>query len=248
MKFATLVLIFITSSLAPAAVAPYVPGLENVEQREYDFAAGEKVIVENPSGAIQISVNERPRVTVQVTKNAKQFSERCQLNIEKSEFSEVIVQVIAPLGETCAADVTLIVPADVALRLIAGTGSINTSGTKGPLFFQLGTGSITASGVFTRVEGQSGTGKVEINGVTGGGSINAGNGPVDLKFLSYPKGDLALKTGSGDATLVFPKGTKINASLTSGTGQVTNEIEQHSSADFGLNAMSGTGNVKVQAY
>lgn len=236
-------LLMLTGSIAFAAVMSTAP--ETVV-REYDFNAVEKIRVENTSGRITITPMERPKIVITMVK--KKFSERCTVQTEKSEFSEVEVRIEKPIGEECEVDVSITAPPEVALNLWSGSGSVDVTGMKGELAFNVGSGSVKADGAFKKIDGKSGSGNVDINGVAGGGNISVGTGTVNLRILENVAGKLDVKTGSGDATLTFPKDSKVNAQLATGSGDVTNDIATSDSAEYGVSVKTGSGDVKVKAY
>lgn len=239
-----LILFFLLpGSIALAAVIGNQP--EKVE-REYDGIGVDKLLVENSSGRINIVAGDRPRVVITATK--VNFPEKCTFTTEKTDFSEIIVRVERPVGQDCTVDLDIAVPKQISLNLWTGYGQVDVKGVEGNLKFNAGSGSITASGKFAKVEGKVGSGNVEINGVNGGGSVSAGSGNVSLKFAADILGSFDVKTGSGNAQLNFPVGSKIKAQLGAGSGTIENDLQTSESADFGISAKTGSGNLKVTTY
>lgn len=239
-----LILFFLLpGSIALAAVIGNQP--EKIE-REYDAIGVDKLHVENSSGRINIVAGDRPRIVISATKT--NFPEKCTITTEKSDFSEVIVRVERPVGQDCTVDLDIAVPKEISLNLWSGAGQVDINGIEGSLKFNAGSGSISANGKFSRVEGKVGSGNVTVNGVNGEGSVSAGSGNVTLKFASDLKGNFDVKTGSGNAQLNFPVGSKIRADLGAGSGAIENDVQTSESADFGVSAKSGSGNLKVTTY
>lgn len=214
--------------------------------REYEPTGVERIQIENVSGKINVRQMERHRFIANVTK--KKFSENCKLTIEKTTPDVILVRIDGPSFDECESDFDLQVPKEVDLTINAGAGAVDVSGVEGRLSYRVGTGNVNANGNFKSVEGRSGTGSVNITGIEGQGKIETGSGSVSLKFNSDPKGDFVVDAGTGDATVLVPKGLRIRAELASATGTVTNEISTSAKADFGLNLKSGTGAITVKSY
>lgn len=230
----------------PLAFAAVMTGTPSPEFREYQALGVEKVRIENTSGRITVSPVSVDKVEIWATK--RKFSDKCSYLTEKSDYAEIIVKVERTIGEDCEVDIEMKIPKDADLNIWSGSGNVNISGLEGNLVFNVGSGSVTASGKFKKVEGKSGSGSVDISGLTTGGSISVGSGPVNLRYLDYPTGRMDVKTGSGDANILFPKGSKVNAALDTGSGDVSNEIGSTESADFGINVKTGSGDLKIKAY
>lgn len=220
-------------------------GNPNAEYREYDFNALEKIRVVNTSG--KITVNPMPAQKVIISINKKKFSERCTADITRPEIAQILVEVNKPLGEICEADIELQVPKDVALDITSGSGNVDVNGVSGALHFTIGSGSLQAKGDFKSLEGKSGSGDVKLEGLGHGGNVNVGSGHVDMSFIDNPQGEVDVKTGSGNATLHFPKDSKIKASLEAGSGATDNQF-MNSPSGFGVSLKSGSGDLTVKSY
>ncbi len=216
------------------------------EFREYLTIAVDKIQVENTSGKITITPVTINKVEIWATK--RKFSESCVFSTEKSDYSEILVKVARNAGDECEVDLELKVPKEAALNIVSGSGDVSIDGSEGKLNFNIGSGSLVANGKFKKVDGKSGNGSVEINGLTTGGNLSVGSGSVQLRYLEYPTGRLEVKTGAGSADIAFPKGSKITASLDTGSGKIENELGSSGSADFGLTVKTGSGDLKVKAY
>ncbi|MBX3020654.1 MAG: DUF4097 family beta strand repeat protein [Bdellovibrionales bacterium] len=233
--------------LMNSALAAVPTGIDpNTILHEYDANGVERIQIDNVAGKITLRLTERPRVIANVTK--KKFPEQCALTFEKPTPELVVFRATGPSFEECEADFDVQVPKKIDVTINAGVGPVNVSGTEGRLEFRVGTGNVNANGTFSDVQGRSGTGEIEINGINGGGSITSGSGRVTLKFNEDPKGDFNVSAGTGDATVLLPKGFRFRGELASGTGSVKNELMSIPKADFGLTLKSGTGDVTVKSY
>lgn len=233
--------------LSLSANAAPLPGIPEVTHREFNFTSGQRVVIRNTAGRITIGISDRDRMIVSATRRTG--GEGCAFSADKSvDLTEVAVTVTAPKGQPCEIDLDVKVPAKINLNVSSDTGAVHVAGVQGELTFGIGTGAMVANGRFKRVEGKSGSGDVEIEGLEGAGRLEVGTGSLNLKFLGAPTGDMEVRTGTGDAIFSIPKDSKLNASLTSGTGGVENEFQSSTGGDFNLNAKTGTGDLKVKAY
>jgi DUF4097 and DUF4098 domain-containing protein YvlB len=241
-------LVFVGSVVTCSVItgAAVMTGTAPPEFQEYQALTVDKIRIENTSGKITVSPMIVDKVEISATK--RKFSDRCSYRTEKTEYNEIHVKVERPIGEDCEVDLDIKVPKEANLNIWSGSGPVNITGMEGNLTFNLGSGSVTANGKFKKVEGKSGSGSVDIAGLTTGGSISVGSGPVNLRFLDYPTGRMDVKTGNGDTNISFPKGSKVNASLNTGSGDVVNELGTYESADFGITVKTGSGDLKIKAY
>lgn len=244
----TMLLLFALNTAWAAVTSSLDP---NTAIKEYQAAGVSKVQIDNVQGRINVRVGDRTdRIIATVVK--KKFSEKCSYIQEKSQDKSaddvVLFRIEGPSFEECDADFDIQVPKQMDLVVNAGAGAVVINGIEGRLDFRVGAGSLEATGAFKHVEGRTGAGAISINGISGGGKVESGNGRVALKFSDDPKGDFVLNAGTGDASVMLPKGLRMRADLTSGMGQVNNEVGSVSRADFGLNMKSGTGDITVKSY
>jgi len=245
----TLSILLLVGSIVTCSIitgAAVMTGTAPPEFREYQAIGVDKIHIENTSGKITVSPMAIDKVEISATK--RKFSDKCSYQTEKTEYNEIHVKVERSIGEDCEVDVDIKVPKDADLNIWSGSGPVQISDMEGNLIFNLGSGSVTAKGKFKKVDGKSGSGAVDIAGLTTGGTISVGSGPVNLRYLDYPTGRMDVKTGNGDANISFPKGSKVNASLSTGSGDVVNEIGTYESAEFGLSVKTGSGDLKIKAY
>lgn len=117
------------------------------------------------------------------------------------------------------------------------------------MVFKIGSGDISADGSFKKIEGKSGSGDIDVKGLAGGGELKTGSGEINITFASSPiKGVLDIKTGSGDATLFFPKGARVKTSFLAGSGQVSSELGDNPNAPFLVSMKAGSGDLKIKSY
>jgi DUF4097 and DUF4098 domain-containing protein YvlB len=219
------------------------------ETKEFDTKDMTELSIENQSGKIKISSLENSKASVTATKN--KFSEKCTMTLEKKGMKLVVkVEKTNSLSvEECDVDFDIKVPKGVDTEITQGMGSINISGLHGTLEFKLGLGDIMADGSFKKVDGKSGSGKVELKGLSGPGELKTGKGDILLSFNKIlSKGEFEIKSGMGDATVLFPKGSKIKSSFKAGSGDLSNELGDSADADFKISMKTGMGSLKIKAY
>jgi len=127
----------------------------------------------------------------------------------------------------------------------AGTGDISVSALTGSLVFKSGTGRLSGEACAPALEVKSGTGSVDLKGLCGPAEVKAGTGEVRLAWAKAPaSGEVLVNAGTADIALVFPEGTRLEASLSSGTGSVANDFA--AGGKFAVTAKSGTGDVSLK--
>lgn len=240
MKRYTLALISLVCCLAFAAP----------ESKVFESKGLIGVSVENTSGKVVISSTEDAKVTVVATKN--KFSDKCKMTVERSG-NKLVIKVEKTSSffstEVCDVDFQVNVPKAVDLDLAAGSGDLTVNGIQGDLTFIVGSGDILANGTFKKIDGKSGSGNIAIKGLTGGGELKTGSGEIDLTYLvSSLNGELDLKSGSGDAMILFPKGTKVKTSYKTGSGELSNELGDYPEAAFKISMKAGSGDLKIKSY
>lgn len=234
----------LNSSLAFAVGNPLVnPG---VEHREFDYNGVDKLIISNSSGRITIS--PMPLQKIEITINKRKFGERCGLSVRKEEATMVIIKVDKPLGEVCEVDFDVRVPKELSAELTSGSGSITVDGLESDLKFDIGSGNLKANGKWKKVDGKTGSGSVDIAGINGPVALKVGSGQVNLGFAENARGDVSVTTGTGDAQLMFPKGTKLRTALNTANGSVDNQVGESSRPEINVSVTAGSGDLSVKAY
>jgi hypothetical protein len=120
--------------------------------------------------------------------------------------------------EDCQVGLTIRVPADLAVDISAGSGSIAVRGLSGPLHLTVTSGSITMTHVSGPVWASAGSGSVSgyrlvspaLDAVIGSGSLQVG-------LAATPK-TLSLAIGSGYAHIIVPLGARMRTVTNAGAG------------------------------
>ncbi|HUT85935.1 MAG TPA: DUF4097 family beta strand repeat-containing protein [Elusimicrobiales bacterium] len=150
------------------------------------------------------------------------------------------------------------------LRLKSGSGDIDLVGIAGYADVSTGSGDITLANVKGNVKLSTGSGDIEgvmysndvvvsigsgntkLSGLLGSLRHNSGSGSL-LAIWDKPviKGEVSLKKGSGDTELYFPKGSKIDVDIRTGSGRVRNEFGFSPGNDFIIHGKTGSGDIYI---
>lgn len=247
----------------PVALLALSVAAAKSEVREFPSEGLEEVKVENTSGRVSIVAlsgsargggrrgGQSNKTIVSAIKT--QFSDQCSMNIERVG-NTLYVKVEKSTFfsfENCEVNFEIKTPKSVNLNLSNGSGDLKINGIHGRLEFSTGSGQVLADGEFLDFNGKSGSGDVSLNGLLGGGQLRTGSGDIHLTFANTsagmaPKGVLDIKSGSGDAILLFPKGTLIKTNYEGGSGKISNEIGESARAGFVVSMQTGSGDLKIK--
>lgn len=220
------------------------------ETKEFDGKGLGELKVENLSGDTIVKGTEAEKAMVLI--NRGNFSEKCKLTSVRTG-KTLIVKVerssAFSFNEECEVEFEISVPKSVNLNIAVGSGKIRVNGVQGNLAFKIGSGDISADGDFKKINGTTGSGDVDVKGLSGGGEVQTGSGAVHLTYAVSPsKGELEIKTGSGNSTLLFPIGAKIQTTFAAGSGELNNELGDTDKAPFKISMKAGSGNLKIRSY
>jgi hypothetical protein len=120
--------------------------------------------------------------------------------------------------EDCQVSLTIRVPANLAVDVSVGVGSVTVRGLTGPLHLSATSGSIMMTGVSGPVWASAGAGSVagdrlrspELDTVIGSGSVQLG--------LAATPRTLNLAIGAGSAHIAVPPGTRLRTQVSPGAG------------------------------
>ncbi len=219
------------------------------ETKEFESKSLTEVDIKNTSGKVTVVATDSPKATVVATKN--KFLDNCNLVMEQKAGRLILkVEKTGILSfSNCDVDFALNVPKTLNLKLQTGSGNFKVKGIQGSLYFKIGSGNIDADGDFKEINGIMGSGDVFVKGLAGGGEIETGSGNIDLTYAEgFKKGELEISTGSGDATILFPIGSKVDSDFQAGTGKISNELGDTPHAPFVVSMQAGSGNLKIKSY
>ena len=206
-------------------------------------------LVDIKNGAGDVSVVGENVEEVTVTANLKKWSSDCQLKVEQSSKKvKISAEQTAVYGPECVADLTVVAPLAVKLDIETGSGDVDVANTTGGLTFRTGSGNMkVASANLQRLEGKTGSGNVTIAAALAEGELKAGSGNIKLTFPKAPTAGLVtIVSGSGNTSVQMPKETKVSSDLKTGSGNVTNELDDIKDAKFKLSIRTGSGDVSIK--
>ncbi len=205
------------------------------------------ILVDTPSGGVEVNAggeivevertlsygNERPEVIEQVEDGVLTLSVQCQGG--------------GFLIGGCGAEYVITAPADVALEIDTGSGSIEVNGITGGGRLDTGSGGIDLEGVGGELSADTGSGSIEGSAlVLTSISASTGSGGVALEFASAPD-VVEVSTGSGSVEVTVPEGTYA-VSLDSSSGSETIEgVVDDPAAERTITVDTGSGGILVQA-
>lgn len=164
----------------------------------------------------------------------------------------------------CEVDYRVEVPANLGLRIEAGSGDVTVRNVNGRLDLQAGSGDVNVINAGGPARVSAGSGDIDVDGVrgdlsleTGSGSVEAdgiqaktviakaGSGDLDLVFAG-PPGSVTAETGSGDAQLELPAGS-YNVTADSDSGEEDVEVASDPGAPNTVDVHAGSGDVQVDS-
>ncbi len=237
--------IFRSLAVMLLVLVPAMSWAETVS-REFDAVGIKSLSVNNMSGEITVSVTTTGKALVDASK--VRFPEGCKLVMERSG-GKLSVETSQRRwsGNSCRVHLDIKVPAVVSLDIKNGSGDIEVEGTNGPIEFKLGSGDVMVQAMVTDLNGSSGSGNISVSGLTGNANLKLGSGDIRLEYSSLPtQGNIKIKNGSGDSTIILPKGSVILTNLSTGSGRIYNEIGDAAGAPFKVNITTGSGKLSIK--
>lgn len=141
-----------------------------------------------------------------------------------------------PVGPSCEAGLTVVLPSDTQLEVRAGNGPIVASDLTGPVDVASGDGRIELSRIDGDVVAHSGNGRVEVTDVAGSATVSSNDGAV---VVSGVDGDVVeARSGNGRVEVSDVTGS---ATVSSSDGKV---VVSGIGGDL-IEARSGNGSVEV---
>ncbi len=145
----------------------------------------------------------------------------------------------------CRASVTVRVPAGAAVTVHSGNGDVELSGLSGPVRVDAGAGDISASDLSGPTDLHTGSGDVEGDALSSP-TVRAGSGSGDLELLfSAPPAEADAETGSGDVTLLVPRGAAYAVDAETSSGDRVVGVQTSRRSGHALHVRSGSGDVSV---
>lgn len=238
-------------------------------QKSFKSKKIDTIEISQSSGNVRVEKSSGSLIHVKATK--KKFYKGCRLTIERKD-KTLVVSVKKKkkwnfnVFQACEVELTILIPTKLKQIIRSGSGDVSIQKTLGDIDFVTGSADITISTVSDRIQGRSGSGTVTVTSLsegksvdlkTGSGSITvnnshknldlrSGSGDITIKQLKhYKNGEIAIRTGSGDATLTFPKQALLKTSFRSGSGSISSEFKNSEQSSFSVSMQSGSGSLKI---
>jgi hypothetical protein len=243
-----LLLVFITSS-----GCSLVGDITVTKVIDAKVAAGPELVVDVPVGSVTIKAGLTQEVIVTGTLGGADQPTLDAVEVavvQEGDKTSVIAK--GPNGKAWKADLTITTPARTNLTLTSGVGTAAVSGLEGRARAVMGVGDLT----------------VATQTLTGDSSFECGTGNVTLGIIAWPKeSTLKAESGVGNAVVRIPAKLGMNVDASAGVGQIDTKGlifkgEAKSKSLVGgaikgrtedvpdgrtLKAVSGTGNVRIEA-
>ncbi len=220
---------------------------KSTETREFSAKNIKKISAQNSSGSISVvaTASEKGTLFIENIKN----EDNCKVVTEEKDGTLAIkVKKLDLFASDCEINFKISAQKNIDLELANGSGDINVNGVSGDLAYKVGSGQVTVDSQVKELEGKSGSGDISIKGLTSNASIKAGSGKISLVYSVAPAvGELDIKTGSGNADVVFPKSAKIHTSFMAGSGAVKNALGETIDSKFKVSMKAGSGNLNITA-
>jgi hypothetical protein len=168
-----------------------------------------------------------------------------------------------PAGN-CNLDFHVTAPARLPLNVSGSAGDLNVSGFHGHVTLSDGSGNLSASRLAGTISLSSGSGDITASGLTGGlVRVSNGSGNIDVTGLAATdvvggenSGDITLtftraprrvsvENGSGNITLVLPRGPSYQVDARSSSGNVGIGVKTRPSAPYAITAINGSGDISI---
>lgn len=157
-------------------------------QFSYDFKPGDKLVVDNYNGTVEIEGWEQAKIDVSGVKWARSKEELKDVKVEaKRGEGRVDIRTEPPPVRrgSSGARYTIKLPRQAVLELIkSSNGSIRVNSLEGPVRLRTSNGAIRVADVKGDVTGETSNGAVEAVRVTGGMRVVTSNGRVKLEGVN----------------------------------------------------------------
>ena len=224
--------------------------IENANKWEFNAEEASVIKVGTGSGEIEIDAVKGNSIKAEVI--GKYDIDKCEISTEikngtlyfsaKSKKTRWFWQ-----SSNCKAGFKVTAPANKKLILSSGSGLMKISDFADGGKFKSGSGTIEFKNLSGPIEVKRGSGMVKGDVYSEDFNSASGSGILNVSWNKAPKkGNVSIKTGSGDATLIFPGETKMGIHYKSGSGSFNSEFGSDLKADFKIDYKSGSGSLNIK--
>lgn len=202
---------------------------------------------------------------VEVKKNKKPWGDDCKVNFEISlpkkmdmhiNIGSGNVNIVGVEGESeinmGSGDLNYQAAWIDEVTVRSGSGDIDIQGIAGEVDILTGSGAIDLAYAEHAVPAslvlRSGSGSIEAKGLKGDADIITGSGAIELAYSKQiqDKGEISIKSGSGDAKIHFPKNlSAVKVDHKAASGKVKSDVAQKDDAAWAIYMRSASGGLKI---
>lgn len=235
MRHAFLGALLLTAGCTGVAFADAI----EVTRHEAKVAPGARVTVDSDGGSITVRPGPAGMVKVEAERHAASAEAARALDVQVREVAggvQVSYKRTRTRGERVA--FTIEAPADAALALATGGGSIDVRGTTAGVDARSGGGSVHVADVRGRVRARTGGGSISVERVDGTVDATSGGGSITVAAARL-RGDNAVETGGGSVDVRLPDGARLRVEGATGGGGVHNDFGWPAARTGGAGRFSG---------
>lgn len=207
----------------------------------------EKLKLNSASGRIVIQGKKGADSTIEANKGL--WDKNCKLDMQQNGKTLVVDVKRTDSSSTyrCEVDFKITLPLEADVEIKSGSSDIDIVEVSGKFEVKLGSGKLNIEkSLVKELEARTGSGDVVIDGDVENAELRLGSGDVKIKYNKVPtKGELDIRSGSGNATIRMPKESKISIDFRAGSGKMTTEFDNLISAPYSIEMRSGSGDLKV---
>lgn len=212
-----------------------------------------RLVIENAAGNTDLSGAEMSEIKIE-SKHIK-WDEECELTTaEENGLLTIKIKENKSWWDffssaDCETNLQILTPQKLNLTVNSGSGNVQIKNVSGNHRVNIGSGNLNlVNGELASLVAKSGSGDLEISADLKDIDIMVGSGNIDLTYQKAPTdGTARLKSGSGNATLVMPKKSKIKVDFTAGSGNLNSQLAQDPNAAYSINMKAGSGNLTIKA-
>lgn len=218
------------------------------EIKEFPAKDISRLEFKNQSGEVKILGQDTNTIVIKIEK--VKFDPKCEINFETSGRKLEIESGKESLFSQaeCRVNFNITIPKNIDLELKSMSGNLEVNGTKGDLNLKIGSGDIKVHSIVEELNAVAGSGSIEVRGLVGNANVKNGSGDIKLTYAKDPgRGEIDIKTGSGDTTLFLPAKMRVHSKVLIGAGDSFNEIGDFEDAKFRVSFKAGSGNISIKA-